>query len=82
MTIESEKFNQLERRDSMKTEEFFELTLEQKPISFTPVGGDLEKIGVDSKEKIVLFPPRNPSVWAAGGGGATASCLQFPVWWT
>ncbi|PJC69633.1 MAG: hypothetical protein CO014_02330 [Candidatus Tagabacteria bacterium CG_4_8_14_3_um_filter_41_8] len=57
MTMESEKFNQPERRDSMKTEEIFELTPEQEPISFTPVGGDLEKIGIDSKEKLVLFPP-------------------------
>lgn len=33
----------------MKTEEVFELTLAQEPISFTPVGGalNLEKIGID-----------------------------------
>ncbi len=42
----------------MRTEEIFELTIEQEPISFTPVGGDLEKIGIDRKEKIVLFPPK------------------------
>lgn len=63
MTIETEKFNKFnkpERNESMNIDpdKTFEFTPKQEPISFSPVGGDLEKIGIDSKEKIILLPPK------------------------
>lgn len=62
MTLETEKFNKFnkpERRESMNIDpNIFELVTKQEPISFSPVGGDLEKIGIDRKEKIILLPPK------------------------
>lgn len=63
MTLETEKFNKFnkpERREPMDIDPniIFELVTKQEPISFSPVGGDLEKIGIDRKEKIILLPPK------------------------
>lgn len=62
---EAEKFNKINKLESeggesmyVNTDETFELMLEQEKISFYPVGGDLEKIGVNRKEEIVLLPPQ------------------------
>ena len=63
MVTETEKFNnfnQPERSESMNIDpdKIFELVLKQDPISFSPVGGDLENIGINKQEKIVLLPPK------------------------
>lgn len=63
MTLETEKFNKFnkpERRESMNIDpNIFELVTKQEPIFFSPVGGDLEKIGIDRKEKIILLSPED-----------------------
>lgn len=72
MEVNVQKFNQIEKGVSMKTEELFEFAPGQEPISFAPVGGDLERIGVDSRKKIILFPP--------SGGQESPKKITISVW--